>query len=254
MCTVLILLRPGNAWPLLLGANRDERFDRPFDPPGRHWPDAPGIVGGRDRLGGGSWFGINDDGVVATIVNGMDRLGPQAGKSSRGEIVLRALREHDAAAGAAAVAALDPGRYRGFTLIVADRRAAYALENDETALHLRPLAPGHHLVTPDGCDAASSPRYAAHAPAFRAAAPPEPGRDEWADWSALLRRVDDDDPHRAMTVVTGHGFGTVSSTLLAVPDDASAAPVLLFANGPPTHTPYELVRAPWDRAENVERG
>ena len=56
-----------------------------------------------------------------------------------------------------------------------------------------------------------------------------------------------------MTVVTGHGFGTVASTLLAVPAAASASPVLLFANGPPTHTPYALIRA-WDRAENVERG
>ena len=33
MCTVLVLLRPGDAWPLLIGANRDERIDRPFDAP-----------------------------------------------------------------------------------------------------------------------------------------------------------------------------------------------------------------------------
>jgi uncharacterized protein with NRDE domain len=96
MCTVLLLLRPDARWPLLLGANRDERLDRPFDPPGRWWPDAPHVVGGRDRAGGGSWFALNDDGVVATIVNGMDRLGPLAGKRSRGELVLRALAEHSA--------------------------------------------------------------------------------------------------------------------------------------------------------------
>ena len=254
MCTVLLLLRPDDAWPLLIGANRDERLDRPFDPPGRYWPGTPRIVAGRDRLGGGSWLGLNDDGVVATIVNGMDRLGPLAGKSSRGDIVLRALREADAASAAGAVGRLEPSRYRGFTLIVADRRAAFAIVNDEETMDVRPLAPGYHLVTPDGCDVVSSPRYAAHFPAFRSARPPAPDANDWADWIALLRRVDDDDPHRAMTVVTAHDFGTVASTLLAVPKSTSAEPVLLFANGPPTRTSYESLSAPWVRAGNVERG
>jgi uncharacterized protein with NRDE domain len=93
VCTVLLLLRPDAAWPLLIGTNRDERRDRAFEPPARHWPDAPGVVGPRDVLGGGSWFGVNDDGVVATLVNGMQRLGPLPGKASRGELVLRTLRE-----------------------------------------------------------------------------------------------------------------------------------------------------------------
>ena len=41
MCTLVILRRPGHAWPLILGANRDEMKDRPWSPPGRHWPDRP---------------------------------------------------------------------------------------------------------------------------------------------------------------------------------------------------------------------
>ncbi|MEJ0068804.1 MAG: hypothetical protein WDO24_08845 [Pseudomonadota bacterium] len=38
MCTVVLLVRPGHDWPLLLGANRDEMADRHWDPPARHWP------------------------------------------------------------------------------------------------------------------------------------------------------------------------------------------------------------------------
>ncbi|HEX3466155.1 MAG TPA: NRDE family protein [Candidatus Elarobacter sp.] len=251
---MLLLLRPGDPWPLLIGANRDERVDRAFDPPGRWWSDAPAVVAGRDVFGGGSWFGVNDDGVVATIVNGMDRLGPIPGKTSRGELVLRALHEHDARAAAGALGALDAARYRGFTVLVADRRAAYAIASDERTIRVEPLASGHHLATPDGVDLPSSPRYAAHFGAFRAAAPPDPARGDWSAWIELLRHADDEDPHRAMTVaVPEHAFGTVCSQLLALPAEPSSEPVLLFANGPPTRAPYDRIAAPRVRGAHAER-
>ena len=253
MCTVLVLLRPGEAWPLLIGANRDERLDRAFLPPGRYWPDEPRVVAGRDVLGGGSWFGVNDDGVVATIVNGMDRLGPLAGKASRGELVLRALRERDARSAAGVIGADAADRYRGFTLLVADRTAAFAVSSDERTIGVDELAPGHHMVTPDGVDDAASARYAAHFPAFRDAAPPDPAAGDWTSWTSLLQRADEDDPHRAMTVVvTAHAFGTVCSSLLALPAAPQANPVMLFAAGPPTSAPYVRIGAPWDRGVEVE--
>lgn len=252
MCTVLLLLRPDGPWPLIVAANRDERLDRAFDPPARHWPDAPGIVAGRDVSSGGSWFGVNDDGVVATIVNGMDRLGPLPGKASRGELVLRALRHRDARSGADAIGGSDAGRYRGFTLIVADRRSAYAVVSDERSIRVDPLSPGHHMVTPDGYDVSWSPRFATHFPVFQAAVPPDPARGEWTAWTELLRHADEDDPHRAMTVVTPHDFGTVCSTLLALPAAPAQPPELLFAAGPPTRAPYERIAAPWVRSANVE--
>jgi hypothetical protein len=252
MCTVLVLLRPEHPWPLIVGANRDERFDRAFDAPGRWWRDAPQIVAGRDVLGGGSWFGINDDGVVATIVNGLHRLGPLHGKTSRGEIVLRALRERDAASAARFAGALAPDRYRGFTLLLADRREAYAVTSDERRVRVEALAPGHHMITPEGCDVTTSPRYAAHFTSFRDAPAPEPATGDWAAWTELLRRADDHDPHRAMTVSAGAELGTVCSTLLAVPAAQQAPPVMRFAPGPPTRVPYESVAAPWVHGANVE--
>lgn len=252
MCTVLLLSRPGERWPLLVGANRDERIDRPFQSPDRHWPDQPDVVGGRDVTAGGSWFALNDDGVVATIVNGMNRLGPVAGMASRGALVLRALREHDAETAARAIGALDARDYRGFTLIVADRTRAFAVSSDERALRVDALAPGHHLVTPDGCDVPGSPRFAAHIDAFRAAPPPDPGRDDWSSWTDLLRHADDDDPHRAITVVTSERFGTVCSTLLGLAADTATPPRMRFAAGPPTRAPYQPVTSPWVRGAAVE--
>jgi uncharacterized protein with NRDE domain len=90
MCTLIVLYRPNHAWPMLIAANRDEMLDRPWLPPGRHWPERPSVIGGLDKLAGGSWFGLNDFGVAAGIMNRRETLGPLPGKRSRGELVLKA--------------------------------------------------------------------------------------------------------------------------------------------------------------------
>ena len=108
MCSVVILRRPGHDWPVLLGANRDEMSERPWLPPGRHWPDRPWVVAGLDQQAGGSWLGLNDHGLIAGIMNRPQSLGPAAGKRSRGELVLDALDHADAREAAAAFAELDP--------------------------------------------------------------------------------------------------------------------------------------------------
>ncbi len=242
MCTVLVLLRPGERWPLLVATNRDERLDRAFDPPGRWWPDAPEIVAWRDRASGGSWLGANDHGVVATLVNRVDELGPLPGKSSRGEVVIEALRRDDAESAVTAVHDLGGERYGGFTMLVADRSHSWVVTNVQGTMRAEVLAAGHHMLTPEGCDAAGSPRFAAHGAEFRAAAIPEPERADWSQWIDLLRREDAVDPHQAMTVVTDHGFGTVASTLIAVP--AAGRPILHYADGPPTRAAFRAVDVP----------
>ncbi|MBR0678152.1 NRDE family protein, partial [Roseomonas alkaliterrae] len=88
MCTVIVLRRPHHPWPLLLAANRDERLDRPWDPPAAWWPESPGLIGGRDRSAGGTWMALGPGGVVAAVLNRPGSLGPEAGKRSRGELPL----------------------------------------------------------------------------------------------------------------------------------------------------------------------
>ncbi|MCC6782813.1 MAG: NRDE family protein, partial [Planctomycetes bacterium] len=84
MCTLVLLRRPGHAWPLLVAANRDEMRERPWRPPARHWPDRPDVFAGLDELAGGSWLGLNDHGVAAAVLNRRNTLGPAAGLRSRG--------------------------------------------------------------------------------------------------------------------------------------------------------------------------
>jgi hypothetical protein len=249
MCTVVVLSRPQHAWPLLLGANRDEMADRPADPPARHWPDRPNVVAGRDVLAGGSWLGMNDEGVVAAVMNRPDSLGPAPGKRSRGELVLDALDHADAAAAAAALAQIEPNSYRPFNLLIADNRDGFWLAHRSEVLPVTvaPLPPGLSMITAHGRNDRDSARVRSYLPRFRAAPAPEPetGDAGWQAWQGLLgARMHDAaaGPFGAMCIVDEGGdlggFGTVSSAMIALPavDRPDLDPVFRFAAGPPDRT------------------
>lgn len=249
MCTLVILRRPDHPWPLLVGGNRDEMRERPWLPPARHWPDRADVVAGQDLLGGGTWFGVNDHGVVAAVMNRVGTLGPEAGKRSRGELVLEALDHAEASQAAQALAEIDTRAYRAFNVVVADPVSAYWLRHRGEApgrVEAFEIEPGLHMLTARDLDDASLARIRLHLPRFRAAAPPQPEAGDWTAWRALLADrayAERDGPYAALSIELANGFGTVCSQLAAVPryPGKRARPVFLFAAGPPDQAPYEAV-------------
>jgi len=244
--------RPGHDWPVLLAANRDEMLARPWRPPARHWPDRADVVAGLDEEAGGTWLGLNDDGVAAAILNRRGSLGPEAGMRTRGELVLDALDYADAATAAAALSALQSASYRPFNMVVADNRDAIWLANrDGSGVTVAEIPAGLSLITAWDLNDTDSGRIRRFRPCFQAAAVPDPAAGDWAQWIALLgsRGVDgngggdDDQRESAMNVVTDFGFGTLSSSLIALPAPARPAPdpVWLFAAGRPDEAPYRPV-------------
>jgi hypothetical protein len=241
VCTVVLLIRPGHAWSLVLAANRDERLDRTWDPPGTHWPNLPDVVAGRDRSGGGTWMGVNAHGVVAAVLNRRGSLGPAAGKRSRGELPLRALTHATAEAAAHDLGALDAGAWRSFNLVVADASGAWFVRGlGHGGPQVSPLLPGLHMVTAHDPDDPESPRVARHLKRFATVAAPRPG--EWRAWQLILADRSGP-PAEQINVVPQGGFGTVCSALLAL--SADGPPVWRFAAGPPHQAPFRRVRLPW---------
>jgi Transport and Golgi organisation 2 len=229
MCTVILLKRSDHPWPVMLAANRDERLARQWGRPAPWWPDRPGVVGGRDQLGGGTWMGVNRHGVVAVVLNRRGSLGPAPGKRSRGELPLLALENGSAQMAAAAIAALDAGAWRSFNMVVADATGA--------AFHLRglgdghpapmPLADGFHMITSSDPNDMTRARVALHLPRFRAAPPPD--TDDYGAWRALITDrsgMPEEQLHR----VPHDGYGTVCSSVLGLAKQA--APVWLFTAAP----------------------
>jgi hypothetical protein len=259
MCTLVILRRPGHPWPLILAANRDEMLDRPWLPPGRHWPDRPELVAGKDETAGGSWLGLNDHGVVAGVLNRVGSLGPEPGKRSRGELVLEALDHADASTAANYLSRLDPAAYRDFNLVIADNRDAFWLRNLRAAAagsRNRPrieafeIPVGASMITAQDRNDPTSGRVQAYLPQFEAAAPPDPKAGRWSSWARIMKAGiprGSEDPYAAMTIATECGFGTVSSSLIALPGPPKTLrerpnrPVWNFAPGRPDQARYKKV-------------
>jgi Transport and Golgi organisation 2 len=195
------------------------------------------VIAGRDHSGGGTWMGINRQGIVAAVLNRPGSLGPAIGKRSRGELPLVALAQPSVNAAAAAIAGLDAGAWRSFNLVLADHTGAIFIRG---LGHGRPqsqhLAPGLHMITAHDPDDLESPRVARHLGRFRAAAPPSPGN--WQAWQDILADRSGQ-PGEQMNVEPRAGFGTVCSSLLALPP--VGRPIWLFAAGPPDTAPFGAV-------------
>ena len=102
------------------------------------------------------------------------------------------------------------------------------------------------MITAHDMNDDRSDRIRHYRPLFERAPAPDPEAGEWGAWQALLasRESAPGAQHEgAMNIATGHGFGTVSSSLLALPKpgrkDAKAR--FLFAPGPPDQVPFAAV-------------
>lgn len=242
MCTVVVRIAPSEDFPLILAANRDERTDRPWDPPDAWWPEQKDVIGGRDRSAGGTWMAINAAGVVACVLNRPGSLGPAPGKQSRGLLPRIALTKPKAAAAAEAIALLDAGNFRPFNLVLADARGALfqRWEGSGSAASVD-LAPGTHMVTAHDPDDPGSPRIVRYLPRFRAAPPPRPEIGDWEEWKKILMDKSGP-PGSEINVPERAGFGTICSSLVAIP--RAGPPIWLFAAGPPDRAAFLPVALP----------
>lgn len=144
MCTVVI--RWADAEPSRILAIRDEFVSRSFDPPGAWWPDQPGVIGGRDRLAGGSWC-VSDtrNGVTALVLNRRER---RTGTPSRGVLPLAAVAAREAWPDV-----IDHRQMASFNLVLATPAGATVWMWDAAELRRVTLTPGQHMITSDGVDA-----------------------------------------------------------------------------------------------------
>ncbi|MBV1850148.1 NRDE family protein [Catellatospora tritici] len=219
MCTVILSWEPAARTPLLVLAVRDEVLDRPWLPPARHWPRLR-LVGGLDRLSGGTWLAADPDtGRVACVLNGSGREPDPALRHSRGDLPL--------AAATGAPPPADLSRYSPFHLVTFPPGEAARLASwDGLRLVESTLPTGVTVVSNTGADLAD-PRTAALTAQLTAAPRPDPRpgdapADAWASWLrplAAQRVAPPADQHaifRRGTVEGRVAYGSNSLTLLAV--------------------------------------
>lgn len=185
MCTALVSHDPQARFPVFLLGVRDEFVARSWLPPARHWPDRPGLVGGRDLRAGGTWLAA-DPAVprAACVLNGRGRPAPEARRRSRGELPL--LLAADGTLGDLDCTVFDP-----FHLLCAEPDGVLLWSWDGRVLDERRLGPGLHMVVNSGLEGEGqgestdvsegaghelmSARIAHFRPRFATAPRPDPG-------------------------------------------------------------------------------
>src|SRR5258706_1143870 len=87
MCTAVLSIKPG--LPVLLAGVRDELTDRPWEPPGPHWPSYPGLLGGKDLQAGGTLLAVLPSRRrVSCVLNGIGLMTPASPRRSRRPLAL----------------------------------------------------------------------------------------------------------------------------------------------------------------------
>jgi hypothetical protein len=230
MCTAIVSVGP----TVLLAGVRDEFVDRSWQPPARHWPEYPGLIGGRDLTAGGTWLAVSPAARrTACVLNGRGTPAPASTRRSRGVLPLQAAAEGKLAQ--ARLTDFDP-----FHLVIAEPGKVSVTSWDGADLAERDLGPGLHMVVNSGLSgellpagAHSAPgrerelaRLAWFLPRLRAAARPvprpgEPAGQAWGDWLPLINGAGlaAEDP-RALIVRhdfgAGRVWGTTSISLVAL--------------------------------------
>jgi uncharacterized protein with NRDE domain len=241
MCTTIIAYQPQKEWSVIIGANRDETLDRQWESPGRHWLDRPQIIGGLDLQSLGTWLAVNDNGLVAGVLNRPGTLGGLPGKKSRGQLVLDALKAAHADDAAAAVASINAAQFPGFQFFVADASRAYWLESNGTCVSLQLIPEGVNMITSLGMNNLDCSRTKRHLEACRQAQLPNPElHHQWNSWIEILSRPAKHEQRDGMTIVAPN-YGTVCSALIGLHKSDLQKNIFLFCPGRPEKIKYKLV-------------
>jgi uncharacterized protein with NRDE domain len=240
MCLLVVFHRAHPDGPLCVAANRDEYLARPADPMTVLVQSGPRILGGRDRVAGGTWLAVNQHGVVAGLTNLPSPVRDPA-RRSRGELPLALARHADAAV---AVAAFRRG-YRP-----ADFNPAWLLVGDRSSLHYVDMAGGDApRVTdlPPGIHVLENKPLGVESPKASAVARALGGADRHRGDALVefLRGVLRD--HEIPSCVHAGPYGTRSAAVIVVPAGAGP-PRIWSSDGPPCTHDLREASALWTGA------
>jgi uncharacterized protein with NRDE domain len=220
MCTLAIFFKFFEQYPVLVAANRDERYDRPAMAPALIAAN-PKIVAGTDLRAGGTWLGVNNYGLLVGILNRrLNReIASDPGFRSRGLLCLDLLRLRSATE-AGEFLSRHEETYNAFTVLYADAKIAGVAFNSASAINVLPLKPGLHVFSSAAeIDTASGKADRAYSRFIGCAQElsPQNQSPRWLEkFNALLgdhTAVSDQEPRDAVCV-HGQESGTVSSSII----------------------------------------
>lgn len=226
MCTLIILNECVEGFPLVVAANRDERYDRKSQPPkARQFGNVDFIMPWDDEKDG-TWIGVSQQGWFVGLTNQDDGTHhPDA--LSRGKVVARCLEEGNHSAVAKTLVGLDLTQYNPFNLVFGRPGAMFLCRVWEGhELELVPLEQGITVISNDcwGDRYKEKVDWAKHlAHSYTSDSPPEGGIKTVVGnlMGILCNHLNNgqakDDPFQSLCVHDDvHAFGTKSTSVITV--------------------------------------
>jgi uncharacterized protein with NRDE domain len=240
MCTLILLDRVVPGVPVVVAANRDEFFSRPAAPPSLFRSGEAGraaFVAPQDLEAGGTWMGVNEDGLFVGLTNRRPR-SAQKDRRSRGLLVRDALGARDTGAVLEGLGPDPAGRYSPFHLLSADGTRTALVSADDDGLAIRELGPGIHVVGNGDLDEPAPGKVGRLRGAAARIDPEAPWERIAADLVAVLADHGDPNPFENACVHSPE-YGTRSSALIAL---GPARRGYWVSDGPPCRAKFTNLR------------
>lgn len=222
MCTLALYFRKVDHCPVIVAANRDERYDRPSASPAI-WATNPKILAGKDLLAGGTWLGVNEHGLLVGILNRRSDESPNSPTHTRSRgLLCLDLLGLKSAADACLFVNQHEQVYQPFTVIFVDSREGWMAYNVQRQIKTHRLDEGLHVYSSAAEFAVRSEKIdRAHDRFAEVFAKMHSNTTDKSVWVHSLQRVlgdhtlnDGSNEARDAICVHGDVSGTVSSTII----------------------------------------
>ena len=219
MCTLFIHRSKNSDWPILIANNRDEYLARTFKSPGYHWNNS--IFAGKDILEGGSWLGLNENGLCAAILNRASNKLKDKNLNSRGKIIIDILKKSDAKSALKYIESYFKKDTRFFNLFISDYKNAFWIKYDQNELESFEVPYGFSIIDNYDLNDNKSPKQKLYRDIFLKKKLPNPSINYFKSWQELLFLEDKYDNVNLSSVFVkdkNNNYGTVCSSIIGLPN------------------------------------
>ncbi len=219
MCTLFIYRSKSSDWPILIANNRDEYLSRIFKSPGYHWNNS--IFAGKDISKGGSWLGLNKNGLCAAILNRASNKLKDKNLNSRGKIIIDILKKSDAKSALKYIESYFKKDTRFFNLFISDYKNAFWIKYDQNEFKSFVVPYGFSIIDNYDLNDKKSPKQKLYRDIFLKKKLPNPSINYFKSWQELLFLEDKYDNVNLSSVFVkdkNNNYGTVCSSIIGLPN------------------------------------
>ncbi len=236
MCTLIIAHRVVACAPVVVLSNRDEFLSRPSIGPSVRRFREKKVFCCLDDQAGGTWFGINEHGLVVGLTN-LTLRAPDTTLRSRGLVCMDMLACPDVSAVRVMLEGLASNAYNPFNLVALDGSSALRVTYDKSPI-VQSLQPGVYATTNWPVQSEFDEKRAAAQERVKQQIHPLQSPQQVAEvLRAEGRRHDGKREPTVSVCCHANGYGTRASTLVVM-DSGRGRVLVEYADGAPCEQTY----------------